>query len=101
MSLLRCPACACFSLDAVSQHQTDLPLSELTRALLKERVRPCAGLAATHDELRECAIGLVQKCRQAESVNAMLREECQRLRSAQQVGYRVCLTLRLLLSRST
>lgn len=65
--------------------------------MLTKHSRACAGLAATHDELRECAIGLVQKCRQAESVNAMLRQECQRLRSAQQVRCRACLTFRLLL----
>ncbi|KAK9841862.1 hypothetical protein WJX81_007875 [Elliptochloris bilobata] len=65
----------------VSRLQGDLAQLSPTVAALRTKH---AGLTVTHDELRACAIGLVQKCRQAESVNALLRQECQRLRSAQQ-----------------
>jgi len=46
--------------------------------------RACAGLVAAHDELCTCAANLLQKCRQAEKVNAGLRGECVRLRAQQQ-----------------
>jgi hypothetical protein len=46
--------------------------------------RARAGLVAAHDELCTCAANLLQKCRQAEKVNAGLRGECVRLRAGQQ-----------------
>jgi hypothetical protein len=44
------------------------------------------GLATEHDEMRAHAVTLVQKCRQAESVNGALQRECSRLRSAMHGG---------------
>ena len=40
------------------------------------------GLAAEHEEMRAHAVTLVQKCRQAETVNEALQRECARLRAS-------------------
>lgn len=44
------------------------------------------GLAAEHDGMRAHAVTLVQKCRQAESVNGALQRECSRLRGSMHLG---------------
>lgn len=40
-----------------------------------------ADLVSEHDEMRKHAVTLVQKCRQAESVNAALEQECSRMQT--------------------
>ena len=41
-----------------------------------------ADLVSEHDEMRKHAVLLVQKCRQAESVNASLDRECSQIHSS-------------------